>query len=124
MLAQLNLPYAAQHEVDKSTAQTLLRLYMLIFVAWTRAGHISMPPMPKLAHCNAADSCPVQMLPLYGEPPAWSLCAGRQLTQPVQQGPFVDCNVRIANLKRIEHSVGTALRKWSMQHDQQMPLFQ
>ena len=33
------------------------------------------------------------------------------------QGPYIACNVRIANLQRIEHSVGTALRKWALQNN-------
>ena len=37
------------------------------------------------------------------------------------QGPFIACNVRIANLQRIEHSVGVALRKWALQNSREMP---
>ena len=39
----------------------------------------------------------------------------------VLQGPLVACNVRIKNLRRIEHSVRTALGKWALQNGQQLP---
>ena len=39
------------------------------------------------------------------------------------QGPFIACNVRLSppSLARMVHSVGTALHKWALRHDQVLP---
>ena len=68
------------------------------------------------------------MVASHARTPSWCrnqlLTCAKPLNCCLWQGPFVDCNVRIHNLQRIEHSVGTALRKWAMQHDQQLPPIQ
>ena len=33
-----------------------------------------------------------------------------------EEGALVNCNVRIADLERMEHIVGAALRRWSAEH--------
>ena len=33
-----------------------------------------------------------------------------------EEGTLVNCNVRIADLERMEHIVGAALRRWSAEH--------